>query len=280
VTPVARRLALLAAAVLLAFGGGRAVRRLHEPVVPAIVARTADAHDAVSRGLGARLGRLLHDRAPGDREHRPREIALTFDDGPYAVTTPLLLDALADLHVPATFFLIGRDAEQYPALAERIARAGHEIANHTLTHPNLDLLPDRAVRAELADGGAALERYARDPAIRTMMRPPHGRFTEATIRTAQAAGYDVILWNDDPGDWRYVPPGAIAARAATIAAHVLAHASAPEIVLLHSGQLATIEALPLIVRRYRAAGYRFVTVGALLRDVPVPQIVHPLKRAV
>ena len=178
---------------------------------------------------------------------------------------------LADLHVPATFFLIGQDAEHYPALARRIAREGHEIANHTQTHPpDFNDLPPAAVTDELQRGAATLERIVRDPAIRTMMRPPHGRFTESTVVAAQRAGYDVVFWNDDPGDWRSVPPEALES-------HVESNATAPEIILLHSGHLNTIEALPQIVARFRAAGYRFVTVGQMLARVPVGQIVHPDK---
>ena len=85
------------------------------PVIPAIIDRTADAHEMLSSSLDARVHRFIYDRPPADRSGSPRLVALTFDDGPYPVETPLLLDVLGDLHVPATFFLIGRDAEQFPA---------------------------------------------------------------------------------------------------------------------------------------------------------------------
>jgi len=199
---------------------------------------------------------------------------LTFDDGPYPLRTPLLLDELADLHVRATFFLIGQDAEQFPALTERIARDGHEIANHTLTHPaRFEALDAKGVAAELSKGASALERYVSDPAIRTMMRPPHGRYSEDTVRAAQRAGYHVILWNDDPGDWRSVSP-------AILAAHVEANASAPDIILLHSGRMTTIDMLPEVVARFRRAGFTFVTVGELMRRLPVTVIDHPAKMPV
>ncbi|GAC1398325.1 MAG: hypothetical protein NVS2B8_07630 [Vulcanimicrobiaceae bacterium] len=242
-----------------------------KPVVPAVVVRNTDAHRMLSGSVGARVDRLLHDRPPTDRSNSPKLIALTFDDGPYPVETGLLLDVLAEQHVRATFFLIGHDTEQYPGLAQRIAADGHEIANHTQTHPAFfNKLDAAGVKAELDRGAATLERYVHDPAIRTMMRPPHGRFTEATVATAQRDGYHVILWNDDPGDWRSVPGTAIDA-------HMASNATAPDIVLLHSGRLNTIQALPSIVARFRAAGYRFVTVGQLMARVPTAQIVHPAK---
>ncbi len=105
------------------------------------------------------------------------------------------------------------------------------------------------------------------------MRPPHGRYTERTLQIAQALGYDVVLWTDDSGDWRTVTVGALQR-------HLLAHATAPEIVLLHSGKLATIEALPEVVGRFKKAGYRFVTVGELLHSVRTADLNHPLRRAV
>jgi peptidoglycan/xylan/chitin deacetylase (PgdA/CDA1 family) len=266
--------ALVAVALVVAgYGAFRLVHHALGPVVPPIVARDADTHRLLSESVGARIDRFLHDRPPPltERSGNPRLIALTFDDGPYPVETPLLLDVLAELHVPATFFLIGNDAVHFPQLVRRIASGGHEIANHTQTHPaDFQALSDAEVTSELDRGARTLERYARDPAIRTMMRPPHGRFTEATVRAAQRDGYDVVLWDDDPGDWRIISSEAIAA-------HMEVSATAPDIVLLHNGRLSTIEALPEVVARFRAAGFSFVTVGALRARVPLAQILHPAK---
>jgi peptidoglycan/xylan/chitin deacetylase (PgdA/CDA1 family) len=259
--------------VAIAIAGFRIVHHLLQPVVPAVVLRDANAHRLLSPGVGARIDRFLHDRPPpeSERVRYPKLVALSFDDGPYPVETPLLLDVLSDLHVPATFFLIGHDALEYPQLADRIERAGDEVANHTQTHPaDFEALSPAQVTTELREGAATLDSLTHDPAIRTMMRPPHGRFTERTVKAAQAAGYAVILWNDDPGDWREVGPQAIVD-------HMVKNASAPEIVLLHSGRLATIEALPEIVSRFRAAGFSFVTVGKLLAAVPVREVLHPAK---
>jgi peptidoglycan/xylan/chitin deacetylase (PgdA/CDA1 family) len=254
---------------IVLYGGYRLYRRTDALGAPAIVTPGMDVHALLSPSLAVRWERLVHGNAP-PAGPRPKLVALTFDDGPYPVDTPLLIDALADLHVPATFFLIGRDAEQYPELVRRIAAGGGEIADHTLTHPNLDRLDDAAVRAEIEQGAAELGKFVTDPAIRSMMRPPHGRYREATLRVAQAAGYDTILWNDDPGDWRQVS-------ADTLRLHILAHATAPEILLLHSGRRATIDMLPAVVASFRAAGYRFVTVGQLLKVAGPDQLNHPLK---
>lgn len=237
---------------------------------PAVVTPRMNAHRALSPGLDARVDRLLHEHQDADRSGRSKLIALTFDDGPYAVATPLLLDALRDLHVKATFFLIGRDAEQFPELVRRIELYGNEIGNHTYSHPNLDELSPRAVRAELTRGRAVLEHLAHDPSIRSLMRPPHGRYTEETVEVTQSLGYHVVLWTEDPGDWKTLTVPAIA--------HSIEdHATAPSIVLLHSGKLATVQALAQIVPAFRSNGYDFVTVGELLKRSVPENINHPAK---
>ena len=268
-----RWLAAAVIAVILAALAYRLFLHSSAPPTPAIVTPAMDVHAAVSTSLDARIWRLLHDRSSGDRSRRPRLIALTFDDGPYPVTTPLLLSRLADLHIPATFFLIGRDAAEFPELTQRIERMGNEIANHTYSHPDLDKLPSGAVALELLKGRDVLRSFVDDPGVGLFFRPPHGRYSEATLRTAQRLRYDTILWNDDPGDWRLVGVRALVD-------HIEAHATAPEIILLHSGNLSTVAMLPEIVERFRKSGYAFVTVSQLMKSASIEEINHPLRRAV
>ncbi|MFY9738210.1 MAG: polysaccharide deacetylase family protein [Candidatus Cybelea sp.] len=265
-------IAVIAAAGLIVTGGWRVV--VHKSnLTPALVTPATNVHLEISDDLAARLYRATHELPTEDRSGRPRLIALTFDDGPYPIYTPMLLDVLHDLHVPATFFLIGQDARQWPELTQRIEADGNEIGDHTYTHPNLDQESADQVRKEILEGRDALWQLSHDPAVRVLMRPPHGRYTEGTLRVAQALGYSVVLWTDDGGDWRTVT-------VAALEHHLLEHATAPEIVLLHSGKLATIEALPYVVDRFKRAGYRFVTVGELLKLVQTGDLNHPLRRAV
>ncbi len=245
-------LAVVLAAVL-AYGGDRLYRRSLPPP-PVIVPRDAGVDAALGMPAGERFRRAFF----GSRGIAgPKLIALTFDDGPYPVASAELLAVLAAAHVHATFFLIGRDAEQYPGVVRAIAAAGNEIADHTQTHPNLTALDAAGVRAELQTGAATLARIADQPSVHRLFRPPHGRYDRTTLTAAQAAGFDTILWTDDPGDWRNVPPAALLA-------HVTRFATAPEILLLHSGRDATIAMLPALIERFRQAGYTFVTVGELL----------------
>ena len=129
------------------------------------------------------------------------------------------------------------------------------------------------MREEILRGRDVLWNLAHDPAVRDLMRPPHGRYTESTLETAQELGYKVVLWTDDAGDWRTLPP-------ATIERGMLERASAPDIVLLHSGKLATVEAVRAVIARFRAAGYRFVTAGELLQRVEPQAINHPRRLSV
>jgi peptidoglycan/xylan/chitin deacetylase (PgdA/CDA1 family) len=256
-----RRLAAVAVIVAVAIGltyGGYRVYRRSLPPEPAVVMHDAPLAPLLKASLGARVRHARRGRAADGRIAGPRLIALTFDDGPYPVDTPMLLAVLQVAHVPATFFLIGRDAEQYPGLVRAIAAGGNEIANHTETHPDLDKLDAPGVTRELTEGAATLSSLTPGPEIRREFRPPHGRYREATLVAAQSAGYDTILWTDDPGDWRNVTR-------TTLAAHIARYATSPEILLLHNGRPETVALLPGIIQRFRNAGYTFTTVSDLVR---------------
>jgi peptidoglycan/xylan/chitin deacetylase (PgdA/CDA1 family) len=260
---LARAVALAVVLFAVAYAGARAYRRSLPPL-PAVVMHDADASALVAPPLEARLRRAVLGSAVDGRVAGRKLIALTFDDGPYPVDTPMLLATLRGAGVQATFFLIGRDAEQFPGLVRAISADANEVANHTETHPDLERLDDAGVTAELASGAATLARYVDDPAVEHEFRPPHGRFRLETLRAAQRAGYDTILWTDDPGDWRNVSR-------TVLAAHIARYATSPEILLLHSGRPETVALLPGIIQRYRDAGYRFVTVSELLDELgPAP----------
>ena len=120
--------------------------------------------DADGRGSIA----LTHELPTDDRSSRPRLIALTFDDGPYPVFTPMLLDVLRDLHVPATFFLIGQDAQQWPELTRRIEADGNEIADHT--YYASESRPRERRRSAQGDPRRSATRFGRSRTIRPCER--------------------------------------------------------------------------------------------------------------
>ena len=197
----------------------------------------------------------------GRRQHT---VALTFDDGPDATWTPMILDTLQARDATATFFVIGENAELHPALLRRILREGHEIGNHTFTHPNLALVGPTLTRFELS----ATERLIEAVVNRrtALFRPPYFGDAEPTtadelgpIAVAQDLGYVTVGLRDDPGDW--LEPGVD-----TIVRRSLAQLDRGNVILLHDGggnREQTVAALGPLIDSLRARGYQLSTVSEL-----------------
>jgi peptidoglycan-N-acetylglucosamine deacetylase len=186
-----------------------------------------------------------------------KEIALTFDDGPYPFYTPVLLHVLERSHAPATFFIVGRSAQEFPELVTRIVASGDEIGNHTFNHYTLTTLSDPQIAYQIAADGALLEQFTGKPL--SLFRPPHGHCNAHVLAIARELGYRTIFWSDAANDVKDIAPDVIAQR-------IEDEATPGGIVLLHSGEYRTIEALPQIIDHLRAQGYSFVTVSKLLDD--------------
>lgn len=183
-------------------------------------------------------------------------LALTFDDGPHPEFTPKLLDILRHEGVRATFYVIGRNVETYPEIARRIVAEGHEIANHSWSHPPLTSLGAARLHKEISSTSDVIQRVTgRRP---RNMRPPYGAVND---RVRQAMfnehGLDVIMWSVDPLDWRR--PGAEVVRR-----RLVDGASPGGILLAHDIHAGTIEAMPGTIRDLKAKGYGFATVSQLL----------------
>jgi peptidoglycan-N-acetylglucosamine deacetylase len=195
-------------------------------------------------------------------------IAMTFDDGPSATLTPKLLDLLAAHHIKATFFVIGENVAQYPEIVARAAREGHEIANHSWSHPNLAKLSDEGVRRQLWRTDEAIKSAT---GVRpTLLRPPYGSITEREKRWIHDEfGYQIVLWDVDPYDWKRPGPAVVRNR-------ILQETRPGSIVLSHDIHPGTIEAMPSTFDALEAKGFKFVTVSELIRDaVPRPPETPP-----
>ena len=183
-------------------------------------------------------------------------IAMTFDDGPSASLTPKLLDLLAAHHIKATFFVIGENVAEHPEIVERAAREGHEIGNHTWTHPRLDKMSDDAVRRELSRTDDAIKRAIGTRP--TLLRPPYGSITSRQKNWIHKEfGYRIILWDVDPLDWRR--PGPM-----TVCNRIVKETRPGSIVLSHDIHPGTIEAMPATFNQLEAKGFKFVTVSELI----------------
>ena len=200
-----------------------------------------------------------------------RELALTFDDGPNDPWTPRLLDVLARHQVRATFFMIGSYARQKPQLALAVAEAGHEIGNHTQTHPNLAYCSAGRLRLELSDCEAALNDVIGEHAA--YFRPPFGGRRPAVLRAARRAGLATIMWRASAYDWELPTADAIVAK-------VVSQVRGGEVILMHDGSHRgmgwdrgpTVGAADELIRRYAGEGYRFVTVGEMMRAAASAQL--------
>jgi len=182
-------------------------------------------------------------------------IALTFDDGPHPVMTERLLSALKDEGVPATFFIVGKMAVRHPEIVQEIARQGHEVANHTFSHPNLARLDSKDVLNELAQTRAVIQKLTGQDS--RLYRPPGGDYSRQSLNIASKAGYHMVLWDILTKDVNGAP-------AAVMQRHILNNATDGAIVLMHSGVQTTVEMLPGVIEGLRREGYHFVTVSQIL----------------
>lgn len=185
-----------------------------------------------------------------------KSVALTFDDGPNPDATPLILDALAERKVRATFFILGRHAEQWPDLVKRVANEGHSIGNHGYFHRKLHFKSPAYVRNDLTLGTQAIERIA--GVHPRLFRAPHGFRSPWVTPIAKSLGQRTVGWSF--GVWDSDRPGSD-----VIVERILKDTRPGSILLLHDGdgydphgdRVQTAQAVPIIVDRLLDQGYRF-----------------------
>ncbi|MGH9601803.1 MAG: polysaccharide deacetylase family protein [Terriglobales bacterium] len=223
---------------------------------------------AASLGLGAYAAMAPRSQLFGPTfiGKRPgtRQLALTFDDGPNDPHTFRLLEVLARHGVHATFFLIGRYIAERPDIARAIVAAGHEVANHTYTHPSLLFLPPARVRQELADCERALF-DAVGAAHAPLFRPPFGARRPHVLRAAWEMKLEPVMWSVTCYDWRPTTPE-------RIEQHAVRQVRGGDVILLHDGgqramgadRSATVTATDRLLARYKGEGYEFMTVSQMM----------------
>ncbi|XIA67563.1 chitooligosaccharide deacetylase NodB [Bradyrhizobium sp. TZ2] len=186
-----------------------------------------------------------------------RSVYLTFDDGPNPLCTSDVLDVLAEYRVSATFFVIGAYAADQPELIRRMIAEGHEVANHTMTHPDLSRCELAEVQHEILTASRIIRMACPQASLRHM-RAPYGIWTDEVLSTSAKAGLAALHWSVDPRDWSR--PGADA-----IVDAVLASVRPGAIVLLHDG------CPPGEVGQCSRAGLRDQTLLALSSLIPALQ---------
>jgi len=196
-----------------------------------------------------------------------KKIALTFDDGPSPVWTPLILDELAKANIKATFFMTGYHVSLYPEIAQRVAREGHEIENHGYAH-NV-VLYYRA--EELEEEIKYTEHLIRQTTGQTTryFRPPKAWLGPRTKRKIKQMGYDVVLWSLNSKDW-------VTFDARHIARFIHHRVRSGDILLFHDSggvlkseggnRAQTAATIPLLAQELRDKGFEFVTIDQLVQE--------------
>lgn len=187
-------------------------------------------------------------------------VALTFDDGPGKNTTPRLLDELKKRNIPATFFVVGKNAERYPELLKRMVAEGHVIGNHSYSHKNL-VKADAATLTEQITKCAQIIQKAVGFAP-TLLRPPGGNFDARLLAYAKDNGLSLVNWSVDTRDWEHRDKDAILTAAFREGNYGIRDGA---IVLMHDVYESTVEAAVAMMDRLTQEGYIMVTVPELLR---------------
>jgi peptidoglycan/xylan/chitin deacetylase (PgdA/CDA1 family) len=184
-------------------------------------------------------------------------IALTFDAGAGDGAIRQLLNVLREREVRTTFFVAGAFAARYPDLVARVAADGHELANHSYSHPDFRKLSEAEMRSEIRRGTAAIEAAA-GVRIAPLWRPPFGGRDDRVLRVVEEEGFRSIYWTFDSGDWLEN------ATTDRVRSAVLSRAQAGAVVVHHVSPTATAEAMPGIIDELRRRGFELVTVSELI----------------
>jgi len=246
------RLAAISALVGALLVAGCAERRSFPPASRPSVSKRAAAPSDWTIPKRFR-GKLISKRV---RYFPTKLIALTFDDGPSSGVTPRVLDALAAHNARATFFVVGGFAKGHPDLLRRIVSEGSAIGNHSYSHPKA-VSSSQALKEINRTAEIVRRAVGRNPCC---FRPPYGITNGNLARVAEKAGYPVITWTISTADSTHIS-------AEVIARDVLYTPNPGDIVLMHDGaeHRLTADALPVILDRLTAMGYRCVTIPELLR---------------
>ncbi len=205
-----------------------------------------------------------------------KKVAITFDDGPDPTWTPRILDVLKEKNAKATFFLIGLEVEKYPGIAKRIYKEGHEIGNHTFTHPDISNVSKRYFEVEL---NLTERLFEGKLGVKTVLfRPPYSIDQEPDtadqvrpLELSQDMGFITVGDKIDPADWRDNPRRSAEEIVTDVYANLPpcapSNLSCGNIILLHDGggnRSQTVKALGMMIDGLRARGYQIVPVSDLI----------------
>ncbi len=188
-----------------------------------------------------------------------KKVAFSFDAAWGADKTESIMDVMESNDARATFFVVKFWVENYPDMAKQIVDRGHELQNHSSTHPHFNSLSIEQIKEEVL-GCASLiqETTGFQP---TLFRPPFGEYNNKVVKTIESLGYRLIQWDCDSLDWKELS-------AAEIESRILSKVHNGSIVLFHNNGLHTVEALRSLLPKLKEEGYEVCSVSELIYPAP------------
>lgn len=185
-----------------------------------------------------------------------KKIAISFDAAWGAEYTSTIMDILEERDIKTTFFLVGFWVDKYPERVEEMARRGHEVANHSTTHPEMSKLNQEQIVKEILTTQKKIEELAGDRSVK-LIRPPFGDYNDRLIQTCRELDFHVIQWDVDSLDWKELGVQPMVER-------VTKKVDKGSIVLFHNNAKYIVEALPQILDTLLAEGYSIVPISELI----------------
>lgn len=190
-------------------------------------------------------------------ERADKVLSISFDAAWGGAQTMDILDILDEYGVKTTFFLVGIWVERYPELVKEIIARGHEIGNHSTSHPQMSKLSEEKIREELK---ITSDRVQQLTGVRpTLFRPPYGDYNDKVVTVSRAEGYECVQWNVDSLDWKNRGTQDLISQATK-------NNKPGDIVLFHNDSQYIVEALPTILKTYQNAGFTIIPVSEILLD--------------
>lgn len=190
-------------------------------------------------------------------ERDDKVVSISFDASWGADKTISILDILDQYGVKTTFFLVGGWVDKYPDMVKEIFARGHEIGNHSNTHPQMSKLGEEGIREELRMMSDKVEKLT---GVRpTLFRPPYGDYNDRVIQVARAEGYEAVQWSIDSLDWKDRGTQDIIKRCTYKVEN-------GDIVLFHNDSNDIVNALPTVIQHYQGLGFTIIPVGQIVLD--------------
>ncbi len=184
-----------------------------------------------------------------------KKIAISFDAAWGDQYTEGILDILEKHNVKATFFLVGFWVDKYPDMVKKIHDKGHDVGNHSSTHPHMSKLSREQIAQELNTTGDKIQKITGTKSI--LFRPPFGDYNNRLIETAKENGYHAIQWDVDSLDWKELGAQQVVDR-------VTRNVKKGSIVLFHNNAKYVLEYLPLVIEKLQKEGYKIVPISQLI----------------